>query len=334
MRILLRKVRRKLWAKVVSLVHKKVCYPYLYKSFWHANLFRINYSSLPCKQYLSCVPNPGAGIGHQLANWIAGFWFAKEFGLQFAHIPFASNEWDSFLGFGEGEIRVDELISEHGYKKVLLPLFDEKNPKEIAWINKIIRSYQQQKVVFICEQDQSYKDQFGIIENIKEKFYSAKARQKDKLIYSKENFNIAVHVRRGDIVIGQKNKKPNLLLRWQDNSYFEKVLKEVIENISTDKPITTYVFSQGSRSDFQKFEKFDNLHYCLEMNAQQSFLHLVFADLIITSKSSFSYKPALLNNGIKVCPVNFWHGYPKADDWVLVDDNADDVNVDLSAIKG
>lgn len=55
------------------------------------------------------------------------------------------------------------------------------------------------------------------------------------------------------------------------------------------------------------------------MNSQDSFLHMVYADCLITSKSSFSYKPALLNKGIKVCPKDFWHGYPNTKDWLLID---------------
>jgi hypothetical protein len=48
---------------------------------------------------------------------------------------------------------------------------------------------------------------------------------------------------------------------------------------------------------------------------------MVNADLLITSKSSFSYKPALLSNGIKVCPKNFWHRYPDKLDFILVADD-------------
>ena len=59
----------------------------------------------------------------------------------------------------------------------------------------------------------------------------------------------------------------------------------------------------------------------MDMGAQASFLHMVYADVLITSKSSFSYKPALLNHGIKVCPENFWHGYPDSNDWVMVDNH-------------
>ena len=59
----------------------------------------------------------------------------------------------------------------------------------------------------------------------------------------------------------------------------------------------------------------------MNMNTQESFLHMVYADLLITSKSAFSYKPALGNQGIKVCPRNFWHGYPDSSDWILVEND-------------
>ena len=99
------------------------------------------------------------------------------------------------------------------------------------------------------------------------------------------------------------------------------MLFNVLKAIETEKPIVIYLFSQGVESDFEDFKQFSNLHFCLESSAQDSFLHMVNADLLITSKSSFSYKPALLNKGVKVCPKNFWHAYPESYDWILADEN-------------
>jgi len=271
--------------------------------------------------YFTAVPNRGAGIGHQLSNWNAGYWFAKQFGLRFAHTPFAHDRWEHFLGFGEEEVTVNELVKRHGYKKVLLPLFDEFNAEEVAVIKKIISSYSSRKVVFEAEQDQFYRDQVGVMEDIKRKFRQAKSRKSDRLIYNKDFYNIAIHVRRGDVVSKQETDNPNLLLRWQDAGYFEKVLSAVVDNLKTVKPVAIYLFSQGERKDFSDFEKFNNIHFCLDMCAEDSFLHLVNADLLITSKSSFSYKPALLSNGIKICPRNFWHGYPETKDWILAEND-------------
>jgi hypothetical protein len=270
--------------------------------------------------YYTARPNPGAGIGHQLANWIAGYWFAKQFGLQFAHLPFSSQKWEDFLGFGESEEKVRELKKE-GYKVRKLPLFNEYNQQEVSLIKEIICSYAGEKIIFLAEQDQLYRDQYGVMKDIRQKFYNAKARRNDKLIYSKDKFNIAIHVRRGDIVAGKQNKNPNLLMRWQDNDYFINVLTSVLSNLQMSKPVAVYLFSQGTPENFQEFNRFPNLQFCLDMDAQTSFLHLVYADLLITGKSSFSYKPALLGNGIKVCPADFWHGYPDEKGWILADED-------------
>jgi hypothetical protein len=317
--ILIKKIKRRLRLELVAFFRKTVLYPKIYKSFWYYRFSSKRTKIAQHHNYYTATPNIGAGIGHQMANWIAGYWFAKQFELQFAHIPFSSIKWESFLGFGEGEIAVAELIKK-GYKVVRLPLFDEFNEVEVTLNKNIMTSYSNQKVVFVAEQDQGYQDQFGVIEGIKQKFHTAPARIKDQLIFDTKSFNIAIHVRRGDIVVGQENQNPNLLLRWQGNEYFEKVLHKVIDNVNTNKPVVIYLFSQGEKKDFPEFEQFHNLHFCLDMNAQNSFLHMVNADLLITSKSSFSYKPALLSTGIKVCPKDFWHCYPDSDDFILADD--------------
>lgn len=314
------KIKRRIWREIVEIARNSSHYPKIYKSYWHS-LF---YNSIENNgsNFYTAIPNPGAGIGHQLANWIAGYWFSKQFGLHFAHTSFSNMAWERFLGFGKDETSVKELLR-NGYKKVRLPIFNEYDSEEVDLNKKIIDSYQHQKVVFVAEQDQFYHDQYGVMDDLKNKFYGSVARKDDDLIYTKEQFNIAIHVRRGDIVVGQINQNPNLTMRWQDNRYFEQVLEKVLENLQTTKPIAIYLFSQGERTDFPEFERFNNIHYCLDLSVQDSFLHLVYADLIITSKSSFSYKPALLSNGIKVCPRNFWHGYPESNDWILVENDGE-----------
>lgn len=317
----IKKIRRRARASIVGIFRPRPGYPLLYYSWWHAELHSPKIK-LTQVNYLTAIPNSGAGIGHQLANWIAGLWFAHLFGLDFAHTPFSSQKWEQLLGLGEHEITADHLVQGQGYRKVRLPLFDEYNVTEVEKINKIIASFSDEKVVFELEQDQFYRDQYGVMDEIKTKFYGSVARQQEYLMYSSEYFNIAVHIRRGDIATGQESGDPNLLIRWQNNDYFQQVLSTVVDQIDTNKPIAIYLFSQGSREDFKSFDNFGNLNYCLDMSAEDAFVHMVFADLLITSKSSFSYKPALLSKGIKVCPKIFWHGYPESNDWILVNDDA------------
>lgn len=276
------------------------------------------------KNYFAARPNPGAGIGHQIANWIAGYWFAKQFNLNFAHIPFSgqrapfvANEWDAFLGFGDGEVSYSDL-KRKGYKTVLLPLFAEENTEHIEIIRNIIKAYSDQKVVFLAEQDQFYRDQFGVLPEIQDKFFHAQARNQDKLVYSKEHYNIAIHARRGDIIQNNGENNPNLTMRYQSMDYFINVLDEILQRVRSEKDVYIYIFSQGEDAEFLPFMRYRNVFICNQMGAMESFLHMVYADILITSKSSFSYKPALLNkDGIKVCPEKFWHGYPNDEKWWL-----------------
>ena len=175
---LIHKIFRRIWGDIVRFSRNKFYYLYLYRSYWNF-LLRKGGKLDSNNFYFSARPNPGAGIGHQMANWIAGYWFAKQFKIRFAHIPFSSEKWENFLGFGAQEVLVDSLTKE-GYKKVRLPLFDENKPEEIELIKKIISSYSGQKIVFVCEQDQFYKNQYGILEDIQNKFYQAESRKNDQ----------------------------------------------------------------------------------------------------------------------------------------------------------
>ena len=311
------KVRRRICRNIYKHTHSWSKSYFLYRSYWHYLFHHPNKGKTNTTQYYSARPNPRAGIGHQMANWNAGYWWARQFGLSFAHIPFVKQTWDDFLGFGLGEKKVSDLIDKEGYKLIKLPKFDGNYEKEVTLQQSIISSYIGRKIVFVAEQDQGYHDQYGAMEDIKRKFYSAPARKNDSLIYDKNHFNIAVHARRGDIMSDSNN--PNLTKRILSNQYFYNALRGALGLVSTDKDVHIYFFSQGSPADFPEFKEFKNLHWCFDMSAQQSFLHMVYADLLITSKSSFSYKPALLNKGFKVCPKDFWHGYPESNDWYLCD---------------
>ena len=271
--------------------------------------------------YLTQVPNRGAGIGHQMGNWNAGYWYAKLFGVKYAYSSFSNPAWEAFLGFGEGEVTATELLKS-GYKKRKLPYFDERLEEDVQLIKGIIRAHAGQKVVFFLELDQFYVNQYDIMDELREKFEHAPARKDEKLIYEKNCLNIAVHIRRGDIVIGQETKDPALTKRWLTTEYYARILKDVIQLIPDGQQYKIYLFSQGTEQDFPELKEIPNLVYCLDMPPRESFLHMVKADVLMTSKSSFSYKPALLSEGIRICPAHFWHGYPEKKEWILVDEDA------------
>ena len=247
------KVVRKLRYYMVTTFQKTIVYPYLYRSYWHS-LFCRSQKKFQI-QYFAAKPNPGAGIGHQMANWIAGYWFARFFGLSFAHIPFAEKKWEEFLGLGEGEKTIGDL-KKIGYRVVRIPLFDEKALNEVERIKRIIKSYSGEKIIFLAEQDQFYERQYDVMDDLQRKFYQASARDKDECIYDKNCFNIALHIRRGDIIQNHKKSNTNLSMRYQTNEYFFQALKTVLFYLKKVPNIHIYIFSQGREQEFQEFQNF------------------------------------------------------------------------------
>jgi len=309
------KVKHLLWTYFVLKKLKNTwIYFYLYRSFWHSVLnLNFNNISKNQKNYMSIDVDPGAGIGHQLANYNSAIWYAKKFNLIHAHTSFPNKKWEKLLGFNYSTICLENLINKD-YKKIKLPIFKEGDLIEISKIKKIIHSYRDQKIIFFLEYNQGYTKQYQVAEILKEKFFSSKKRSKDKLIYNIKDFNIAVHIRVGDIM----NNEKLINERFLDINYFIKTINKSLSIINTPKKKIIHIFSGDKLNSFSKLTNFKNIKFCHNLNQYKTFLHFVYADLLITSKSSFSYKAALISKGIKVSPKNFWHGYPKNDKkWYL-----------------
>jgi hypothetical protein len=312
------RLKRRLYAKFVAKIDKSSAKFKLYPSYWHYLLGKKQTSpaATPDSHFLFLKPNFGAGIGHQLANWNAALYFAGYFHLRFAHSPFSNRKWEFFLGFGEGEESATDLLQK-GFKLVRLPKFNPTNQSEIDLVRAIISSYTSPNILFSLEVDQGYVSQFDTYRTLRTKYLSAAARKEDKLLYSPGDFNIAVHIRRRMSVETDTAWKE----RGLDNAYFATVLSRALEMIPVGKKVSIYLFSQGSAADFPEFSAFKNITFCLDMGPIESFLHMIHADLLISSKSSFSYKPALLSEKLKIVPKSFWHQYPATEDYILADNN-------------
>jgi hypothetical protein len=317
------KLKRKTRGKLTDAINNTALQFKLYPSYWHYRLSKNKAAGADItgkKNYhLAQQPNYDAGIGHQLANWNAGYYFSKFYKLRFAHFPFSNKKWEYLLGFGEHEADGIAMLKDSSIKKIRLPRFNSEKQEDLALIRNIIHSYNGDKILFLLELDQGYREQCGTHTDLSEKFFSGQARKENKLFYKEDNFNIALHIRRGDIVSMKQNNSSNWEERWLHNDYYANVLKNVLSAIPSSEKAAVYLFSQGTEKDFPEFTQFSNIHYCLDVNAYDSFLHMVYADVLISSKSSFSYKPALLSKGIKICPGDFWHAYPLSPDFILAD---------------
>jgi hypothetical protein len=320
------KLKRKTKSFIVRKIANTPLQFALYRSYWHYILSADkteNYSEIKSTHFLAQVPNYGAGIGHQLANWNSGWYFANFFKVRFAHVCFSNSKWENFFDFGHGEAQAPDILKNKKFRVVQLPRFDSLNHEEVSLVGRIIDSYKKHHVLFFLELDQGYVRQWDTYRTLSDKFFKAKAREKDMLIYSPDKFNIAIHIRR------RMKIEPDEVWRKRglDNSYYANILTRVLSALNYSRNVEVYLFSQGNKNDFPEFEKFDNIRYCHEMGPVATVLHLVNADLLIGSKSSFSYKPALISRAIQICPKTFWHEYPPDPNYILADDSGE-FNID------
>jgi len=306
----------KIKCKIIYHLLNTWIYMYLYKCYWRYKFSRkIKTKENYRKNYLTINVNSGAGIGHQLANYNSSLFYSKKLGLKHAHSKFPDTNWEKLLGINFKKISCDELIS-NGYKKVQLPRFQENNKKEMFRIKKIIDLYYNEKIIFFLEIDQPYTSQHEMGPILQKYFFLSPQRRKDKVLFKKNEYNIAVHIRAGDILAN----KFDLKKRFLNLNYFTKAIQKCLLKINTKKQIKIYVFSENYLNSFYKLKQFKNLKFFVDLDQYKTFLHFIYADCLITSKSSFSYKAALINRGLKFCPKNFWHKYPKnKKKWILID---------------
>lgn len=257
------------------------------------------------KEQNTILPNIhfGAGIGHQLANWMAAYRVHKIFGSRFLHIPVKEN-FESLLSLDNLSNTSESSIQ--GKKVLRLPLFDIENPSNL--ISNILSS--KQGYCFQLEDDQFSVRFDEILKDLQS------LSKKVGLTQEKDSRYIAVHIRRGDIVKEGGGALSCFESRYLPNSYFINVLKDVLTASILEYHI--YIYSQGKSEDFQEFiDTFGNVvHLKLDISAEESFRDMVNADYLITSLSSFSYKAALFSSAKVYCPNTFWHMAPK--EWIKI----------------
>ena len=108
------------------------------------------------------------------------------------------------------------------------------------------------------------------------------------------NIIISVHIRRDDIL--------NIKKRYLNNNYYIEIVEKIHEIIPEQK--TVYIFSD-SEINIPEFTKF-NCVYFINTSIEESFDYMINSDILIISRSSFSYLPAIFNKNIVIYHP-FWH---------------------------
>lgn len=120
-------------------------------------------------------------------------------------------------------------------------------------------------------------------------------------------FNISIHIRRGDVGYNRNSE------RYNPNEYYLNIIGTLRQRYR-DKNIHFHIYSEGNVESFDCFKHEDTIFHINE-DVIATFIGLVDSNILVQSKSSFSYVAGLLSNGI-VYHTPFWH--PPLSEWILV----------------
>lgn len=125
------------------------------------------------------------------------------------------------------------------------------------------------------------------------------------------SYNIAIHVRRGDIVAPT---------RWINQEVYATVARRICQQ---HRNAHVHVFSSGPNKDgnwnalesVAKNGDCASVAFHLDELEFDTWAHMVVADALIISKSAFGEIPALLCSGQVYFPHDFWH--VKLSNWII-----------------
>ena len=239
----------------------------------------------------------GDGTGSQIHRRVSIWAYCKLNDVKYVHTPFFKMEhnyekddmfetqWEQFFNLGYNELQLSDV--------------DES---ELQSVEKMHDYFEKENSVDLYDK---VKDEF------RKKYYMTK---KPNLIYDENYINVAVHVRRG-CIYGRKHR---FRKRGTSDEYFISLM-EKLNKEKTEKPYKFYIITQSKtakrgfrmkspKNMFDNFKKLDHLNTELLIDGCPffDFHHLISADVLITSKSSFPYVAGLFTNG-RVIFNKFWH---------------------------
>ena len=317
------KIQRKIHKSIYKLLGDyKKAYPF-YRSYRHRTQKPELKNDRDGYEFLYMTERPAymAGFGHGLGAWRAGLMNAKRFGISYAYTPMVNRDWEEALGLGESFPDAKELLRQ-GYKKILLPYYDMNDPVSRNLVRSILDSYRGEKVVFYNEYEQwtAAGDDIEGDKIVRKLFWESGTRKKDRLIYQPGKLNIALHIRRGDVSSRLSGGDTSMKKRWLELSYYSSLMKQFLETVTKPEDLRFYVFSEGEEKDFEELKQVSsNITFCLDMSAERSFVHLCYADLLVTAPSSFSIVAGAIQKGIKIVPERDWLTIPDTEEWVRAD---------------
>ena len=245
------------------------------------------------------------GAGSQAFMVMSALNFARTLGCAYVHTPFTEidhadrpmpewiSAWESHFNFGAGECHATDCRGEAinfgpSYFLALLDLFltpcPSKDPDNVP-------------VPLFST---------AVAEEFRRKYHA------NKPLRPHRKFTVCVHIRRF-------NRRDSHHDYDMPGARMARTLHQVEALLATKRvDHTIRVFSQGDISEFPEFVR-PGVELFLDIDAVLTMQEMIAADILLTSKGSFSYVAAVLCRGIIICDPSL----APQDGWIPCDDDGD-----------
>lgn len=238
----------------------------------------------------------GAGAGCQALFTMRAITFARACGLTYVHTPFAAIDhadrpmplwvdvWEAQFNLGVGE----ELASESDNREIV------NFPCNCVRLAVLFGFFDGCDLVRRFE---------ATIPEFRRKYYWNKSPIQNEV------FTICVHIRRGDVTAD----------RFTSTSIFRKIVSEVTAVLdASDISYMIQIFTEGDPCDLAELNV-PGAKIFSDVDAIWSMRQMIGADILIMSKSLFSYVAATISEGIKIGE----RYYEPLSGWIIVDSNGE-----------
>jgi len=262
------------------------------------------------------------GVGAQAHTIMSALCFARAQGHTYVHTPFTEIDhaewpmdawvaaWEQLFNLGEGEIALESAGPPpinystfhprlyHALKDFIARLANRTAPPAGSG-RREERHFQPLFYFSDCHPDEYDR----VIPDLRRKYYRHSSPLQNRQL------TVAIHMRRGDVTPAHRQ-------RFTPNAEVLETMRRVralLEVHGQEHVISLH--SVGAASDFAEFRD-SGVVLSLNVDAIWTMRQLIEADILIMSRSSFSYVAALISDGIKLYEP-FWHS-PLAD-WIGCD---------------
>ena len=224
-----------------------------------------------------------------------------------------SSREDIERGVQRGEIKLIELPP----FEIHIPSNEQDDDAIYQAIDQFIQSHPEPNVAFSIRNNR-----FGDYEYASTRawFLNAYSKAREQhpipLSFDPNKLNVAVHIRRGDLLPGRQFS--DLASRMLPDAWYLEIINTIARN--TQKKLAIHIFSEGrdgiyhseSGLPFSWKTHFQNTPYevneYIDSDFMSAFHHLLHADVLIGSKSGMSHLAGMLNQQTKIMP-KMWHSY-------------------------